>query len=525
MSENNGTNLTHQSPQMSKPDAYYVTGFSQKDATILQAPNIENIIEEDENEIEQETPSNDSIKIDEIKVIGKIENEVNSANSVDAIKKSNINSKFKLEPVHLTDLETSTKSSSPNPFPLQASTSKYKINTDNKRVEQGEETNETVEIRVEEGYATRQMDEYFRQTIAAIKEELTKKLETKNDRKGGESKPTDDDYDENYDSDVISDFGQHYDQAQNNFNYEKHSSKTNQCMCISCCCEPYTERDENYLSNMRSAPQPSSDTIYLYQHYLAATNKKPKRSERFNSWLVLVGCILNHFIIDGLCFNYVNLFDLVQKEFSLTSKLLASLPYTFFIGFYLLIAPVSFFLAKQYGTKRVAILGTFISTCSMLISSFLKDSFILFLIFNGVLAGVGIGFVYVPTVIATSRWFLKNRMFANSFNILGACVGAAVYPLMSDLLLKKYEMFDTLLILSGVQLNCLIGSLLLKSHKSTFLLSKLNAFKRRNNQVNYSNLEENNHVKTRSNKSKSMSSTHLLVNEHLKGKKRRLSIT
>lgn len=41
----------------------------------------------------------------------------------------------------------------------------------------GEE--EQVEIKVEEGYATRQMDEYFRQTIAAIKEELTKKLETK----------------------------------------------------------------------------------------------------------------------------------------------------------------------------------------------------------------------------------------------------------------------------------------------------------------------------------------------------------
>lgn len=44
---------------------------------------------------------------------------------------------------------------------------------------------EQVEIKVEEGYATRQMDEYFRQTIAAIKEELHRKLENKDEAATG----------------------------------------------------------------------------------------------------------------------------------------------------------------------------------------------------------------------------------------------------------------------------------------------------------------------------------------------------
>jgi hypothetical protein len=75
--------------------------------------------------------------------------------------------KFVLEPVVLVDNNTSATSQATNPVAADP------------------ETVEVAEIRVEEGYATRQMDEYFRQTIAAIKEELTKKLETKKEKKSG----------------------------------------------------------------------------------------------------------------------------------------------------------------------------------------------------------------------------------------------------------------------------------------------------------------------------------------------------
>lgn len=78
--------------------------------------------------------------------------------------------------------------------------------------------------------------------------------------------------------------------------------------------------------------------------------------------------------------------------------------------------------------------------------------------------GIGIGLIYVPSLITTSKWFLKKRLFANSLNILGACLGAAIYPLLSEFILQKYDLFDSLLILAGVQLNCLVGSLLLKPH-------------------------------------------------------------
>ena len=76
----------------------------------------------------------------------------------------------------------------------------------------------------------------------------------------------------------------------------------------------------------------------------------------------------------------------------------------------------------------------------------------------------------MPTLITTSKWFLKKRLFANSVTILGACLGAALYPLLSEFILTKYELFDTLFILSGVQLNCFIGSILMRERKASSYL-------------------------------------------------------
>ena len=252
--------------------------------------------------------------------------------------------------------------------------------------------------------------------------------------------------------------------------------------------------------------------------------RKPRRRDRLNGWLVLVGCFLNQFIVDGLCYNYVNLFARIQTEFHVTSKLIASLPYMLLIGFYLLMAPVSLFLTKQYGTKRVAVVGSFLSTASLLVSSFLGDNLIAFSLFYGLLTGVGISLIYVPTVVATSKWFLKERLFANSLCVLSACVGAGVYPFLSELVLRRYSLFDTLLILAGVQLNCLVGSLLLRKHKASFLVSKLNS-QRKPHSISRKYAAENGNgncaeengvgksLNSKANKTKSISSAHLLENE------------
>ena len=106
------------------------------------------------------------------------------------------------------------------------------------------------------------------------------------------------------------------------------------------------------------------------------------------SWLVVFGCILNQFIIDGLCFNYANLFDVIQKDFHINSRLISSMPVALLICLYLAFAPISIFLTKTYGSRRIALIGSFISTVSLLVSSFLRNIVfftLFFCIFTGLL--------------------------------------------------------------------------------------------------------------------------------------------
>lgn len=106
-----------------------------------------------------------------------------------------------------------------------------------------------------------------------------------------------------------------------------------------------------------------------------------------------------------------------------------------------------------------------------------------------------------------SQWFLKKRLFANSLAVLGACLGAALYPLISDCILNKYGLHGTLLILSGVQFNCLVGSMLLREHKTAFSLSFRRRLSRKKNQ------QQQHHQHKFTNKKKSPSSALLIEHD------------
>lgn len=88
--------------------------------------------------------------------------------------------------------------------------------------------------------------------------------------------------------------------------------------------------------------------------------------------------------------------------------------------------------------------------------------------------GVGLSLIYVPSMLAISKWFVRKRLFANSLAQFGACLGATLYPICSELVLRKYGLFDSFLILAGVQLNCLVGSLLLRDNSHVKISSVTN---------------------------------------------------
>ena len=452
-------------------DAHLPTNIVNKD---LVSPSIDQIIEEEDEEQEEQEIEKEKKLVDLKPVTAAsttTQDETSHANNeepkiVTTISKiSNIatpttvttheTTKFVLEPVILPDNNNVAPVSTTNNDPILTNP------TNN-----SDDGIEVTEIRVEEGYATRQMDEYFRQTIAAIKEELTKKLENKNDtNQANHNQDKEDSYSyydtssSDFDQDDVDDGFDNDDNDETNLNDTNATDNT------------FDHTVELGNQDLLNHGYTKFNRNLLYQHLLMFNKKKSTKLDRLNTWLVIMGCFLNHFIIDGVCYNYANLFDLIQIEFKQSSKLVAAMPFTFLIGFYLLIAPISLYLTKMYGSRRIALIGTFISSLSLLISSYLKDSIVGFIIFYGIFTGTGLGLIYIPSIITTSKWFLKKRLFANSITIMGACLGAAVYPLISELILRKYDLFDSIFILAGIQLNCLVGSVLLRERKQVFSLA------------------------------------------------------
>lgn len=281
-------------PKHSK-DAHMVSSVNRE---VLQMPNVENIVEEEEEQEEN--------------VVDR------EPNAIEKINKP----KFILETVVLND-------------------TKSEVN--NEQVAPPSEDGEVQEIKVEEGYATRQMDEFFRQTIAAIKEEL--KLENKVDK--SQHHNTD------YDLDI----------------------------------EDSTEMDSANQSQFDTTLNRCNNRTFLFQNLLSLTNKKPSKRDKINSWLVLLGCFVNQFLIEGLCFNYINIMKLISDKFDTRSKLISSMPGVLMISFLLFTSPIALFFSKRCGLRPTSLVGASLSAISLLSSSLFLDNYVFFNLFYGIFTG------------------------------------------------------------------------------------------------------------------------------------------
>ena len=76
--------------------------------------------------------------------------------------------------------------------------------------------------------------------------------------------------------------------------------------------------------------------------------------------------------------------------------------------------------------------------------------------------------MYVPSVLVVSEWPFRKRLFSNTLMVCGTSIGICIYPIICEILLKYYDLFDTLFILSSIQLNLLIGTTLLISFKDYY---------------------------------------------------------
>ncbi|KAJ0177452.1 hypothetical protein K1T71_007461 [Dendrolimus kikuchii] len=176
-------------------------------------------------------------------------------------------------------------------------------------------------------------------------------------------------------------------------------------------------------------------------------------------WVVVAASFLVATVADGLAFSY----GLVNDRFVLyfqSSEAKTSLIGSLFISVPLIAGPIMSALVDRYGCKKMTIVGGIASTIGFVAAAFSNSIEVLYVTY-GLMAGLGMGLLYVTAVVSIAFWFEKRRNLAVGLGSCGVGFGTFVYSPLTTYLLEEYDWRGTLILLAGTVLNvCVCGAVM-----------------------------------------------------------------
>jgi MFS family permease len=133
------------------------------------------------------------------------------------------------------------------------------------------------------------------------------------------------------------------------------------------------------------------------------------------AWVVLFAVFVNHVIVDGLMFSYAY-FKLEFMEYFGKSDAETTLIGSILNATCLLTGAVAGMLINRFGCRTVAMAGSVIATIGFCSSVFCTSTTALMITY-GAIAGLGLGFLYLPSVVAVTFYFKKRRALATGIAV------------------------------------------------------------------------------------------------------------
>lgn len=116
-------------------------------------------------------------------------------------------------------------------------------------------------------------------------------------------------------------------------------------------------------------------------------------------------------------------------------------------------------LVKIFSPRTVAIFSSLSISLGLICTSF--TSTIYEIIFSySLLVGIGLGCIANASTVAVTSYFSKKKGRAVGFSMAGGALGKMVMPQIATLLVLFYDYRGVILIMGGLALHGLIGSLL-----------------------------------------------------------------
>ncbi|XP_042222237.1 uncharacterized protein LOC121866535 [Homarus americanus] len=174
-------------------------------------------------------------------------------------------------------------------------------------------------------------------------------------------------------------------------------------------------------------------------------------------WVVAGGVFLIALVVPMLspCFGILFSRQLMDWQVSSTS---VALIYSAFMVVWRLTGVALGTLTREFGFRRVAMTGTFLTATGLILSAFARSPEALFVFFS-LGCGLGSGLSCVGYLIL-AQYFQKHRGLANTCLMAGAGLGHFFSPLLIRFLQDKYGFVGATMILGAIILHGFVGATL-----------------------------------------------------------------
>ncbi|KAL5004374.1 hypothetical protein ScPMuIL_017830 [Solemya velum] len=171
------------------------------------------------------------------------------------------------------------------------------------------------------------------------------------------------------------------------------------------------------------------------------------------AWMVALGFFFTGFCTIGIVKSFGILIQEIVAYFDVPLYQGVMIMSMQAIGF-TFCAPILIGLGEKYSQRTVVILSALTGFVGIAASSFLFS--LSFVIVVGVLIGIGNSGIFPNGLVIISKYFRRHLALANGLSMSGSSIGVLGLPPIIQYLLNNYGLKGTLLLVSGIYLQCVV---------------------------------------------------------------------
>ena len=170
-------------------------------------------------------------------------------------------------------------------------------------------------------------------------------------------------------------------------------------------------------------------------------------------WVVMIAAFLCCLVLDGICYIFGVFLEPMMEDFKVDNATMSAVG-SVLSGVIQLVGPFVALLVNVLGMRIVCIAGAAVSCAGFFLATFVHNVPLLMLLF-GVLAGSGLGLMYVPAVVSVGYYFNKRRALATGVVCSGSGAGTFILaPIASALLSWLGSWRGAMKVFAGLCLLC-----------------------------------------------------------------------